>query len=549
MDDIYKRKPQSISPAGNRELLQNYRPTPKPLPAFSPAGQQLLDRTPDLGISYRSETIPTKTPSFSFPTEGKELSFSPLRKALLRLPGRDTTNRLPLPQSRRDTINRLPREQSRRQTQTEGSGKIIKIPDEPPFEHVEDKESEEDTTEDTTKEKWDLEKWKRPSWWTSFRNYRNLAGSQEWEGRGVDPSWVKQGWWRSPDWPDYIIWHPYWGWQNFNKVAELYKKAGGPVSWQDFISWPLSQNVVGLWDQYFDNLQYTNPESGNGDGSGRNGDGSGQTLVYGPYEPPPGVDIQLFKPGEATSMLDIFGYTGPIPINPYEQSALDYIGQMYLDQQPLQTLAPAESFYNFALAGGLSPTGAMFRNAVYNAIANQAFRDLRRAQKMLASRFSNLGGYFGGRHALAQALLADEVLSNLQKTLADINLAGWNQNVASMFQGAGGLTGLATTKQGLQNQILQNLLTGGSLLTQREALNRAEYQNALQRAYEDWLRARQEEMVPFQMALALMGMNPIENIAQPPQPSAWSYLLGGLGSGLGNLLGYFTGAKLLKFLG
>jgi len=83
-------------------------------------------------------------------------------------------------------------------------------------------------------------------------------------------------------------------------------------------------------------------------------------------------------------------------------------------------------------------------------------------------------------------------------------------------------------------------------VTQREALNRADLQAAQQRAYEDWTRANQEKMIPYNMAMSLLGMNQFENIANPQQftpASPWYSVLGSLLGGAGSAAGSIIGRK------
>jgi len=63
----------------------------------------------------------------------------------------------------------------------------------------------------------------------------------------------------------------------------------------------------------------------------------------------------------------------------------------------------------------------------------------------------------------------------------------------------------------------------------------------MQRAYQDWIRARQETMMPFQMGMQLLGFQPQQPFVQQPQPSPWGQLLGMWGQNMqsaGQMLPY-----------
>lgn len=383
--------------------------------------------------------------------------------------------------------------------------------------------------------RWD-QPFDRPDWFSNYRLWRSLKQSNEWSPRGVDPSWVMQGWRRSPDLGDYVIYHPYWGWQDFNQVANLYKEYGKPMTWEDFTKLPLTKQFGEDWRQFFPNRKIS-PSGGN---PYQDGSSPYQGLPVTPAETP---EIQPIDPKQATSMLDLFGYLGPIDLNPAEREAIGFArNYMYGDRKALEPLNKANNFLNWVIGGGFSPQGHKFRNEVYDATRDTALEDLERTQKLLATKFSNYGGYFGGRHALSQALLADKTLGGLRQTLADLNLSGFNQDVNTRMGASQGLTGLGLAKSSVGKDILNSLLSVGDMMTRREMINRGEYQSAMERAYNDWMRARQEQLLPFQLGLGLLGLQPVSPIAQQPQQSPWNALLSGLGYGAGRgLTSWITG--------
>ena len=360
---------------------------------------------------------------------------------------------------------------------------------------------------------------------------------------------IKQQWWRQPGaggYPGNVVWNPYYGWQDQEAVKNYYGTQSGPVTWDQFTKAGFQKQLDPDWSKYYAENRYrsggtyTDPSTGYSYAIPAN--------VYGGGEPDVnlgdtfmGVEpFDVAEPGAnpdvpTEDMLRRFGYTGPMGINPYEQSALDFITQMSQGGGPLATMQPGQNFYNQVLSGAFAPQGDAFRSSVYDATKAGALQNLNDAQKMLAGNFANKGGYFGGAHSLAQAQLAQRSLNPLNEILANLNLSGYNQDLANRFQAGSGLESMTGTQQNTISSMLNNMMTGGNLLTGREGQNRAEYQNANQRAYQDWLRARQEGMTPFNMAMSLLDKQQNQPIVTQQSQSPWGGLLAGLGSMAGNL--------------
>lgn len=403
--------------------------------------------------------------------------------------------------------------------------------------------------------------------------------------------------WRSKDWGGNLVYHPYWGWQKGTTIRKMYRKSskGFDTPEEEIRKWGLTQNLgptdwkkgfemahgmtTDQWHQKND-WRYANKKAGQ-QASTQTGGGGGQY----PYDPnqnwavggidprsqiisggapggfPPNGGGQIppgtIPPGGSSvpnnwneqDMLKKFGYTGEIGLNPYEKMALEFVGQMSQGGGPLATMVPGQGFYGDVLSGAYGPEGEAYRQKVYEATKAGALQNLGDLQKKTADTFANMGGYFGGEHALQQALLQERSANDLATTLANLNLEGYGQNMQNMMGAAGALPGMAGTQQNIVSDILNNMMTGGNMITQRELLNRGEYQNAEERAYQDWLRARQESMMPFNLALSLLGLQPFQNVVQQPSSSGWGSLLGGLGSGVGYGLGGPLGGALGGALG
>ena len=369
--------------------------------------------------------------------------------------------------------------------------------------------------------------WTQPSWWPS----NTQLISDTWKSSGDPASGnVAQDWYRSPDWPgggdiEAAVYNPYWGWQDMADVKALYRKAQGPVTQQQFEAWPLTQNTAGNWDQYFEKTA-----GGGGDGGGGGGT-TGDPEAYQAWLNSLSTTGQTQNQDTATTadMLARFGYTGEIPINPMEQTYLNAINQLYT-QEPtaLQTMQPANQFYQDVLGGAVGNTGQQYLQNVYGATAAGALQNYGNMQRQLAEKFSQRGGYFGGTHSMAQAQLANQTNTSLNELLANLNQTNFTQDVAARQAAASGLQGLGTAQQGVSSQILSDLAAGGNLVTQRDITNRAELQQAQGLAYQDWLRAQQEGQQPFNYAMQLLGYQPYQNFAAQPQASPWGQILGSL---------------------
>lgn len=115
---------------------------------------------------------------------------------------------------------------------------------------------------------------------------------------------------------------------------------------------------------------------------------------------------------------------------------------------------------------------------VYETTKTGAMKNLEEMQKGMAERFAHRGGYFGGEHAISQAELGEKTGTALDQLLSQVSLG------------------------------------------------------ASERAYQDWLRARQETMMPFNMISPLLGQQTTQPLVTQ-QPSAW----GGIASAIGPALG------------
>jgi hypothetical protein len=238
--------------------------------------------------------------------------------------------------------------------------------------------------------------------------------------------------------------------------------------------------------------------------------------------------------------LAMWGYTGEIPINNVEQQAIDFVNNMYATQGPLETMGGAQDYYNKVLGGEFGPEGQAYLQSVLDPMRSSAMKNYDEMSKNLATRFSNVGAYYGGKSGVAQGRLASDSANNMAQQEANLRYQAFSDDMTRRGGAASGLVGLGQAQSGVSGDMLNYLLSTGGMITGRDQTNRAEYQNALQRSYQDWVRARSEKLMPFQMASSLVGQQAVEPIVTQTQ-SPWGALLQTGGNVLGNYLGGLGG--------
>jgi len=228
-----------------------------------------------------------------------------------------------------------------------------------------------------------------------------------------------------------------------------------------------------------------------------------------------------------------WGYS-PLGYNPYEKNALNYINRLYANPSWMAPYNQSQMYLQSVLSGAYSPQAKQYQNAVIQPLQQQAGKSYDRASKNLASNFANYGNYFSGSHGIAQGELASNYTNQLNQAIAQLLYSQFQQDTQNRNAAASQLEALANSRSGLENNLLQNLLAGGSLITGREQYNNQQLQSAIDKAYQDWVRARQEMLLPYamfnQMVTAPIGEALVK---QPSNP--WSSLFESIGQGLGLL--------------
>lgn len=125
---------------------------------------------------------------------------------------------------------------------------------------------------------------------------------------------------------------------------------------------------------------------------------------------------------------------------------------------------------------------------VYEATEAGALRRLDKRQEAMSKSFAHRGGYFGGKHAIAQGEMEAETGAYLDKLLAETQLG------------------------------------------------------ASERQYQDWQRGRSETMNLMNLLPLLLGTDTFQNIVQMPGQGKGGAVGNVLGAGAGSILGPMGGA-------
>jgi hypothetical protein len=242
--------------------------------------------------------------------------------------------------------------------------------------------------------------------------------------------------------------------------------------------------------------------------------------------PSAGAPAAAVVPAQSPSEdLAKWGYTGNIPINNVEQQAIDFVNNLYGNQGALSTTTNAQNYYNDVLAGKFGPESAAYLQQVLDPMRASSMKTYEDLRKGLATKFSDIGAYYGGRSGVAQGRLAAQSANDIAQNEANLRYQNFTDNQGRMAGAAGGLLNTAGVQSGLQGDMLNYLLSTGNLITGRDVTNRAQYQQALQNSYNDWLRARQENLMPFSWGQNLTGQQATTPVVTSQPGLNWGDLL------------------------
>lgn len=210
-----------------------------------------------------------------------------------------------------------------------------------------------------------------------------------------------------------------------------------------------------------------------------------------------------------------------LPISPTEQMLAQALAQ------PLD-LMPAQEYISRALAGEyLRPESQPYLRAMEQAIGREARRATRRAVEEMAGQVQRAGVPGGSAEGVLRQRIAESVAQ---------------QTAGQLAQLYGGLYEAERQRQ----QALLPIYLQYALAPQQQALTGLQAQQYLRQAmlqnillpYQEWQRYRQEQMLPIQLRLQLMGQQAFYPQYRMPD---WYYWLAPLSetamAGAGYLLG------------
>jgi hypothetical protein len=326
----------------------------------------------------------------------------------------------------------------------------------------------------TSTYEWDMPENVWQSWFPAV-TYANWGG---WGGEPFDLPQMKQVWWRSPEWGGGIVWHPYWGWQDKNVIKALYEQAQGPVTWQQFISWPLERHLEPDWRIYYPNY----PVEGGGGSMGGGGN----------------MANQIFEPVNWPYTYAQFSFPQySVP----QQMNVQYPG---LWQGAEQTLGA------FMGGGGLPVNIQPVLSSLWNV-----------TQRDLANKLAQEREAAGLKGTLYSSPFIAAQTRNILDALSQWGLAG--AQLQAQAEEAARQRMLAATGQaaGLGGQMVQYPMQLAQMAYSMGAGLQQPYQQAMQMAYEDFLRLQQ----PSAWQQAVLGTATQQYPIYPAYKSSFSDFL------------------------
>ena len=373
--------------------------------------------------------------------------------------------------------------------------------------------------------------WSMPNWMPQ--------GTYNWWGRNPDPGFgnPEQPWYRHPSWGDEAVYNPYYGYQNVRDIADLYG------SGKDFWQWGLPQQTGQDWSQY----GFTRPS------------GNQQAGTQGL------IDFDLLWPGYTQEDVnqEVMGMMNPnypaLPFYPQEQlgagQGFQYPEQWGLSSDVLSNFAygdptqvpwqwgAASQFGQDMMQSGMPVdiTGYaeaqlpylqdLFKQQADQAIESAGLQGLRQSSPLgyqLGDLARQMTTQYGADIAGKQ-LSADEAARQRQLAASSL-MQGLGTGVAGLGESARNRAmQAATSLPGLGQMYLQAPQDWAQQMwgmgTQQQSL----MQQALDRAYQDFMRMAPEYSPWLQQAMGYVGLQ--------PQLAQQQYGQSGLGSLFGGLLG------------
>jgi hypothetical protein len=372
--------------------------------------------------------------------------------------------------------------------------------------------------------------WSMPDWMG--------RGTYDWWGRNPDPGFgtPEQPWYRHPSWGLDAVYNPYYGYQNVKDIADLYS------SGQDFWQWGLPQQTGQDWSQYGFTQGNINKDQLADRNNGMSTENIGE-MIRGLLNPDysdlpyyPGADVgagQGFQYPEqwdwASNVMGNFASGDPTQVPWQWNQASDFGQQMMQGGMPVDV-----SGYKEAMAPVLERQFGDMARQQFEDFGMGGLRWSTPAQGAIAREGSRLMENYG--LGLADRDLAAQEAARQRQMGAGSLMQGLGAGVAGLgesardraLRAAGGLSGLGQQYLNAPQDWAQQMWGMGS--QQQNTM-----QQALDRAYQDFMRMAPEYSPWLQQLMGYVGLQ--------PQVAPQQYGQSGLGSLFGGLLG------MLPFLG
>ena len=396
-----------------------------------------------------------------------------------------------------------------------------------------------------------------------YTNWGQMPGSYKPFEGDSKYGYITQDWYRNPDWMGGAIWNPTFGWQEVNQVKNKY--GGQAATDEQFNNWDLNRNLSGSWEDYVDQLGYTNDELGGGGtgdayegqsmfdfGRWRDHRGGGRNGYEDPFMR--GADTHVYDPNmDPTSWIGAGNVTNP---------GGTWDGSQF-GAQPSQWNTASNVLQDMANTGGYVPAPDEWYGASYG--ANQMAQggmptdvdpwyqkakevsdyDTQEAIKQAMEQSGLTGNRWSSGAQRTAADIGGKYASQLganyaQQTMAAQEAARGRQQGAydQLFNIGSGFAGLDTAARQRQLESTGQLGGLGQYMTQypMQLANQASQigagqtaleQSALDKAMQEWMRTQPEYSPYLNMAY---GMATGQGMQQQFTPGAGSQWMSGLSS-------------------
>jgi len=328
-------------------------------------------------------------------------------------------------------------------------------------------------------------------WLSQYGNDTYNITDERWLNSGeAAANNIRQNWWHNTNWnpmgggSETSVYHPYYGWQPYEQVADFYRSAQGPVTWDQFTNtgWSPNMNFPGWYE-------------GGAGGAGGGGSESGGGNV---------IDIAGIDPKE----VDTSGVVGTDPNEWYgtEQGQMQY---PWAWEQASGVLGP------------MSETGMP---ADWDPWYQQAKQVAQTDIQDQISQAAEQAGLSGLRWSTPLGRSAQDIAG---RRMAELGQEWTSQQLGALenargrqLQSTGQLAGLGQNYADYENMLAQGAYQTGQGLMGAE-------QGIYDKQMQEFMRLAAENN-PWLSMLFQLGTG--QGVAQQYQPSVITQMLGGAGA-------------------